>query len=50
MARAGFACFPPEAMTFFRGLAKNNRREWFLPRKATFEASVKRWPASRRSS
>jgi uncharacterized protein (TIGR02453 family) len=41
MARAGFAGFPPEAMTFFRGLARNNRREWFLPRKAVFEASVK---------
>ncbi|MGO9230108.1 MAG: DUF2461 domain-containing protein [Bryobacteraceae bacterium] len=41
MARAGFAGFPPEAMGFFRGLARNNRREWFLPRKAVFEASVK---------
>jgi len=28
-------------MAFFRGLARNNRREWFLPRKAVFEASVK---------
>jgi uncharacterized protein (TIGR02453 family) len=41
MARSGFAGFPPEAMAFFRGLARNNRREWFLPRKAVFEASVK---------
>jgi len=41
MARAGFAGFPPEATGFFRGLARNNRRDWFLPRKAVFEASVK---------
>lgn len=41
MARSGFAGFPPEAMAFFRGLARNNRREWFQPRKAVFETSVK---------
>jgi uncharacterized protein (TIGR02453 family) len=41
MARAGFVGFPPEAMVFFRGLARNNRRDWFLPRKGVFEESVK---------
>jgi len=41
MARSGFAGFPPEAMEFLRGLARNNRREWFLPRKAVYETSVK---------
>jgi len=37
-----FAGFPPEAMTFFRGLEKNNNRDWFLPRKEIFEEKVKR--------
>ena len=37
-----FAGFPPEAMQFFRGLEKNNKREWFLPRKPVFEEKVKR--------
>jgi hypothetical protein len=41
MTRSGFAGFPPEAIGFFRGLARNNRREWFQPRKAVFETSVK---------
>jgi uncharacterized protein (TIGR02453 family) len=41
MARSGFPGFPPEALVFFRGLARNNHREWFLPRKAVFEQSVK---------
>lgn len=41
MARSGFAGFPPEALVFFRGLARNNHRDWFLPRKALFEQSVK---------
>jgi len=36
-----FSGFPPEALQFFRGLARNNRREWFLPRKALFEEKVK---------
>ncbi len=38
---SGFPGFPPEAMQFFRGLQRNNNREWFLPRKPVFEASVK---------
>ena len=36
-----FSGFPPEALQFFRGLERNNRREWFLPRKALFEEKVK---------
>jgi uncharacterized protein (TIGR02453 family) len=36
-----FPGFPPEALTFFRGLARNNNREWFLPRKELFESQVK---------
>lgn len=40
--KSRFPGFPPEAMQFFRGLARNNRREWFLPRKPLFEEKVKR--------
>jgi uncharacterized protein (TIGR02453 family) len=36
-----FSGFPPEAITFFRGLKRNNRREWFQPRKHIFENQVK---------
>jgi uncharacterized protein (TIGR02453 family) len=36
-----FPGFPPEALTFFRGLARNNDRDWFQPRKEIFEAKVK---------
>ena len=39
--QAGFEGFPPEAMSFFRGLARNNRREWFQPRKELFDQHVK---------
>jgi len=39
--RSGFAGFPAEAMTFFRGLERNNRREWFQPRKQMYEEKVK---------
>src|SRR5262245_7780957 len=38
---AAFPGFSPEAMQFFRGLAKNNNRDWFLPRKAVFDQHVK---------
>jgi uncharacterized protein (TIGR02453 family) len=31
----------PEGLKFLRGLARNNDREWFTPRKATFEAELK---------
>jgi len=36
-----FPGFPPEALQFFRGLARNNRRAWFLPRKPIYEEKVK---------
>src|SRR5271165_7451590 len=39
---ARFAGFPPEALAFLRAIARNNNREWFLPRKALFEEKVKR--------
>jgi uncharacterized protein (TIGR02453 family) len=39
--RSAFPGFPPEAMEFFRGLARHNNREWFQPRKAIFEERVK---------
>jgi uncharacterized protein (TIGR02453 family) len=38
----GFPGFPSEAVTFLRSLARNNNREWFLPRKPLFEEKVKR--------
>jgi uncharacterized protein (TIGR02453 family) len=38
---SGFAGFPPEAMRFLRALKRNNRREWFQPRKEQYETSVK---------
>jgi uncharacterized protein (TIGR02453 family) len=37
----GFPGFPQEGIDFFRSLARNNRREWFQPRKAVFEEQVK---------
>jgi uncharacterized protein (TIGR02453 family) len=37
----GFVGFPPEAMTFFRRLKKNNTREWFQPRKEIYDLKVK---------
>jgi len=40
--RSAFPGFPPAGVQFFRGLARNNNRDWFQPRKAIFEASVKR--------
>ena len=39
---ARFAGFPPEALAFLRAIARNNNREWFLPRKPLFEEKVKR--------
>jgi uncharacterized protein (TIGR02453 family) len=39
--KSGFPGFSAEAMQFFRGLARNNKREWFLPRKPVFEGHVK---------
>jgi len=37
----GFPGFPAEGLTFLRALAKNNRREWFQPRKSIYEEQVK---------
>jgi uncharacterized protein (TIGR02453 family) len=36
-----FPGFPPEALKFLRSLERNNRREWFQPRKEIFESKVK---------
>jgi uncharacterized protein (TIGR02453 family) len=33
--------FPPEAITFLKGLEKNNAREWFQPRKEIFDTKLK---------
>ena len=41
MARSTFPGFPDEGLDFFRGLARNNRREWFQPRKHIFETHLK---------
>jgi uncharacterized protein (TIGR02453 family) len=35
------AGFPAEALEFLRGLEKNNRREWFEPRKQIYEERVR---------
>lgn len=39
--RSAFPGFSLEALQFFRGLARNNHRDWFLPRKPLFEEKVK---------
>jgi uncharacterized protein (TIGR02453 family) len=36
-----FPGFTPEAITFFRGLERNNHRDWFQPRKQIYEQKVK---------
>jgi uncharacterized protein (TIGR02453 family) len=41
VAAAPSAWLRPEALSFLRGLAKHNDREWFTPRKAVFEAELK---------
>jgi uncharacterized protein (TIGR02453 family) len=33
--------FPPEAITFLKSLEKNNKREWFQPRKEIFDTKLK---------
>ena len=35
-----FPGFPRQMPTFFRGLEKNNRRDWFTPRKEIFETHI----------
>ena len=39
--RTAFTGFPPEMVRFFRSLKRNNRREWFQPRKHLFDQHVK---------
>lgn len=36
-----FSGFPPEMVRFFRSLKRNNRREWFQPRKHLFDQHIK---------
>ena len=36
-----FRGFSPEAISFLRALKRNNRREWFQPRKEKYEALIK---------
>jgi uncharacterized protein (TIGR02453 family) len=40
-AQISFQGFPLAGMQFFRSLARNNRREWFQPRKHIYEEQVK---------
>jgi len=35
------SCFPPQALTFLRGLKRNNRRDWFLAHKNQYETHVR---------
>ena len=35
-----FPGFPPEGMAFLRSLKRNNKREWFQPRKEIFDSKV----------
>jgi len=39
--KSGFPGFPPEGIEFFAKLMRNNRREWFQPRKEIFETKMK---------
>lgn len=41
MVTSAFRGFPPEALTFFRQLEKNNTRDWFQWRKEIYEQKVK---------
>lgn len=41
MRSPSFPGFPREGIQFFRGLVRNNNRDWFLPRKEIFETKVK---------
>ena len=38
---SGFKGFPEEMVRFFRGLKRNNRREWFQARKEIYDRQVK---------
>src|SRR5436189_3828970 len=41
MAKTGFRGFPEAGMQFFRGLKRNNRREWFQARKHVYDEQLK---------
>jgi uncharacterized protein (TIGR02453 family) len=41
MASRSAPRFPPDAVRFLRALKRNNRREWFQPRKEEYEAKVR---------
>ena len=41
MAPTSAPRFPPETIRFLRALKRNNRREWFQPRKERYEAEVR---------
>jgi uncharacterized protein (TIGR02453 family) len=41
MATRSAPRFPPDTVRFLRALKRNNRREWFQPRKAQYEANVR---------
>src|SRR5690348_1819958 len=41
VAGSRFPGFSPEAITFLRGLERNNKREWFQPRKHIYEEQVR---------
>ena len=41
-----FSGFPPEAMAFFRGLKRNNNREWFESHKQIFNERWQKPPCS----
>jgi uncharacterized protein (TIGR02453 family) len=38
---AAVSCFPPEGLAFLRALTRNNRREWFKPRKEKYETLLR---------
>ncbi|HSW49060.1 MAG TPA: DUF2461 domain-containing protein, partial [Bryobacteraceae bacterium] len=38
---SSFQGFPKEGLAFFRGLKKNNNREWFQARKAVYDSQVR---------
>lgn len=41
VTKSRFPGFPREALTFLRALKRNNRRDWFQPRKQQYESLIK---------
>src|SRR5436190_24024903 len=41
MGAKSAVCLPPETLKFLRALKRNNRREWFQPRKEQYDAQVR---------